>query len=111
MVSETSLLSAARDASTSGTLPGNTLKACIDRPQNGLVQGGIPACHHGHLELVLGAQQRAWPQRAPVGVRYDGAGLLEDQRRGGEVVRRVVEHRSATHALELLAHARHVLHE
>src|SRR4051794_17278315 len=102
MVSETSRLSAAREASTSGTLPGNTQKACIDRPQDGVLQGGVPAGDNGHLKLVLGAEQRAPGERAPVRVGDDRAGLLEDQSRGREIVRRVVQHSAAAHPLELL---------
>src|SRR6185503_16161247 len=74
-------------------------------------QGGIPACHHRHLELVLRAEQGTGAERPPVGVGHDRTGLLEDERRAREVVGRVVEHRSAAHALELLAHAGHVLHQ
>src|SRR5579884_4076474 len=67
----------------------------VDGVEHELVEGLVGARHDGHLEVRAGAEQGPVVERLAACVADDGAPLAQAERRRGEVVGRVVEHRTA----------------
>ena len=72
------------------------------------MERAVRAADDRHLELGARPEQRPVGQRLAVRVGDDRPALLEAERRRGQVVGRVVQHRAAADALELRARRGHV---